>query len=185
MIRGAFYLRKAWKAYEGCLLKEEKSYSNNELCSCLNFGAGFFLFGCSLLPPSVGYLLSAIGFVQDRERGLECLRRSAECSGYMSPFAHIFLLWIERFFSNNMDAANRLLLEGLSAHPGSPIYLFLGSYVARGQGNVDTSIEYLLEARANAHETKQFALACLYELGASEFLRLNWGGCVALLCAIP
>jgi hypothetical protein len=62
LLKGAFYLRRSWKCYEQCmaLFAREMDLStttNVHLCSLLNFGAGFFLFGCSMLPPSVGYVL--------------------------------------------------------------------------------------------------------------------------------
>lgn len=180
LLKGAFYLRRAWKAYERCLHLfplelDANTATNPNLCSSLNFGAGFFLFGCSMLPSSVGYVLTAIGFVIDRPRGLQCLHVAAEQrEGYMAPLASIMLLWVARFFHNNVSEASRCLRQGLARYPGAPVWLFLGSYVARNEGDTDASLGYLREAHQNASETRQLALYCVYETGATHMLRLEW-----------
>lgn len=176
LVRGAYHLRRAWKGYEAV----QRAGAATD--ASLNYGLGFFLFGCSMLPASIATVLRAIGFSVDRQHGLQCLRAAASADGaYMAPLAHVMLLWVARFFTDDTTEAERLLKEGLDRHPGSPVYLFLGAYVARSAGDLARAVEYCEVAHRNAAATPQFSLACLYEKGATLLYRLEWAPAAAAL----
>ncbi len=76
MLRGAWALRKAWKAFEVHLDSGEHG-DQGGIASAVSFGGGFFLFGCSMLPASVGWVLERIGF-----RCVQSCRAGAVRGGY-------------------------------------------------------------------------------------------------------
>lgn len=190
LMKGALHFRQAFKDLQkGALFlldkKEEPSSSPYRRCvmSSVCFGLGFFLFSTSMIPPSLLWIVEAVGFSADRIHGFDLILESHLHNGHMSPLARLAelatRLWI---FLDQSDRCSDLVREGLQRYQESPLYLFFLGYCSRASGHTSESCDAFHRAHEVALvEMSAFSWACLYERAASTLLLNQWQSAAQML----
>lgn len=133
--KGSYNLFKSWKHYEICSKFYLENSSNltdqQDAISSLQFGMGLFYFFVSLVPPKFLWIVEAIGFESNRPEGIRLLEECYQGKGCSSPAALLLLIWINRFFLEDMDQTNHLLQQAFQNYPTGVLFLYLGGYYYR------------------------------------------------------
>ena len=174
MIRGGLALRSAFKDYACVIEKAERGEGDPLFVSSGLFGAGFFLFGCSMIPSQYHWLILAAGFSIQRRKGLELLRKCEEMDTAWSCLARLTLLFLAKFFFEDDSLTAARLIEAKALFPESPVVDFIAGYASRKSGELENSLRQFQRASENSIQLRQFSLSCQYETGASYFLMLRF-----------
>jgi hypothetical protein len=80
---GGYYLRKSWKYFEEAeqldrQARQETIAVHEQIRGLIDFGFGVFHFAISLVPRTVQWLVSLLGFEGQRPLSLTLLRRAAD-----------------------------------------------------------------------------------------------------------
>jgi Iml2/Tetratricopeptide repeat protein 39 len=133
-VNGGLHVRKAWKMYEAALqhfkevarlrstLKDEVRAAedlaaDSFLEGSLRWGVGSFYFGVSQTPPAFKWLVSALGFVGDREDGLRELELSMNLPSPRAPLAALFVGLIYSFYDDDHEKLKTILDDLQQQHP--------------------------------------------------------------------
>lgn len=133
-LKGSYHLVRSWKVYENSnkileqhpFLREQK-----DGISLLQFGMGLFYFFISLVPRKFLWIVQTIGFEANRSEGIRLLEECHEQRECCSPTALLLLIWIYRFFIENMEKTSSLLNDAISEYPTGVMFLYLGGYYYR------------------------------------------------------
>jgi tetratricopeptide (TPR) repeat protein len=190
IVKGAFALRGAWKSFKSAEGRFEKEFARVDdvsrrsqnlvnLRSELFFGAGFFYFFLSLVPPKFMWVVEAIGFESDRERGLRYFNMCNEEAGVRAPMALLMLLWVRIFFFEDEPASDALLAEAARRYPDGGLFHYLAGYHYRKHGNNARAIEHFERVRQLFDALPQMRLNATYELGWCYHRLCDWRNAVA------
>jgi len=165
-LRGAYNLRKGWKAFESLHDRVNKmqyvdptqdNFVHPDIVNAINYGVGAFQFGISILPSTIIKVLSYLGFKADREVGLNFLRTAFNSQSRVTALAGALLsvnyLFVPRAFANKETILNeyRPLIEKLvETYPSGSFFLYMAANYYRKKGDLDKAIGYLTSAIANA-----------------------------------
>eukprot|EP01116_Phalansterium_solitarium_P011478 TRINITY_DN2716_c0_g1_i1.p1 TRINITY_DN2716_c0_g1~~TRINITY_DN2716_c0_g1_i1.p1 ORF type:complete len:659 (+),score=200.86 TRINITY_DN2716_c0_g1_i1:136-1977(+) len=182
-IKGAFNIRKSWKSFERAL-KDSKSLGDNvdvEIQRMLQFGAGFFLFAMSIIPPKFLRLVELAGFKADRDRGLEYVRSCHDFGGIRAPFATMLLLFNNLLLPRGLldvsvylQEAESLVTDSLAKYPTGSLFQVMGSHSARKREDIATGIKRMEEALGNCKSFQRPPLIYQYELANCYCMQLDW-----------
>eukprot|EP01135_Chromosphaera_perkinsii_P006966 Nk52_evm4s639 gene=Nk52_evmTU4s639 len=147
-VQGGIRLRSAWKLYRGLLKrleKEEGEGSSHEMSDAIladtYFGVGAFHFFVSLVPPSFRSVVELIGFEGDPKLGVEELKKCVSLGGSSrAALSRLLLLWIEAFFDEDLDSAEKLFELCAALYPESTLFFYLGGYIARRRGKLKDAL---------------------------------------------
>lgn len=182
-LKGAFNLRKSWKVFEKALkdVKAAAATADPELSKCLHFGAGFFLFAMSVIPPKFLKLVELAGFKADKEAGLHYVKECQTSGGIRAPFATMLLLFNNLLLPRGLvnpevylAEANQLIQESLKLYPSGSLFHVMGSHCARKQCDIDKGIELMNTALDNSKTLKQPPLIYRYELANCYCMKMEW-----------
>ncbi|XP_074656914.1 tetratricopeptide repeat protein 39C-like [Tubulanus polymorphus] len=155
------------------------------LMGAVSFGYGTFQLCLSLIPPKILRIIEFLGFEGDRDIGLRAMEFSSHSKDMKAPLSTLGLLWyhtvIRPFFSIDGDAvdagvsaADAIIKRCEREYPDSALFLFFKGRSQRLQTHIEESLvtyECALEA---SHEQREIQLICLYEIGWSNMIKLNW-----------
>lgn len=187
-LKGAFNLRKSWKVFEKAL-RESKSVENfeDELQRSLEFGAGFFLFAISIIPPKFLKLVELVGFKADRDGGLQFIRQCHDGDGMREAFATMILLVNNLLLPRGvaditayLKDADELIDKALKKYPDGSLFHVMASHCARKQCNIPKGIEMMEIALDNSKHFKNPPLIYRYELANCYCMELEWEKAVNL-----
>jgi len=176
-ISGAFYLRKGWLLCSellGTPYSKDFDSAPLDIQQRLTFIVAAFHFFVSIIPPTIRFIVSALGFEADRKKGYEQIRECFKTDSSVRLIAGILTLWIETFFTENLPEAKNVFEECLSIYPNNMLILYLGGYLERQRFNVENAIGYFKSAARLSNDLRQFRIACDYELGDCYWKLMNW-----------
>jgi len=179
MVKGAFYLHKAWKKFSSGLnylktmeangyIVDQKSLGIAELC------VGLYNFGASIIPPSFKWMGKIIGLKGDREKALEQIQFCVDCDTSISTEATLILIALKQFFFSEESEAKEMLDEITGQYENSPVMWFFNGMMQRGMGNTDNAISSFHTALDIEGEFPNLLITMRYNLGYCYFLKNRW-----------
>ena len=174
-LKGAYNLRKAWKSYENLANLNEFIRNNdaNQLTileddaymSHFLLGYGAFHFFVSLVPRSFQWIIKILGFKGQREEGISELYQCMNKGVRRASIAGLILLWIESFFYEDYSKGEQLFSQLTTKYPEACLYYYLGGYLSRDQGQIDTALERFTQAHELCEQCFPMENICKYEIG--------------------
>ncbi|KAL6070835.1 hypothetical protein QOT17_006591 [Balamuthia mandrillaris] len=180
-IQGGINLRKSWKIFAEChsIIEEDLAQGNVHLLdpgyiSLVQFGVAAFHFTISLLPPSLKWVVEAIGFEANRTQGIKGLHSCHDSDSIISPLATFFLLWIQIFLGENLKQARVIYEEAIHRFPKGVLFQYLGAQMLTKEGQVEQAIALYEEAYANSQQLRQMQLIFEFEIGECYAILSEW-----------
>lgn len=171
---GAWYLRKAWKAFEYAQLVVDKCAETDEhMRALLAFAVGVFQLAFSMVPPSLKWITELVGFKGDRALAYKLLG-SARRNAIIHREATLVLVALKFFFHGEKERAERWLAALRDANAESPIILSLSGSFCRAQGRAREAIAYYERALAFKFDAPQFLCTIRYHMGMCYFTLNEW-----------
>eukprot|EP00271_Cylindrocystis_brebissonii_P021683 TRINITY_DN789_c0_g2_i1.p1 TRINITY_DN789_c0_g2~~TRINITY_DN789_c0_g2_i1.p1 ORF type:complete len:667 (+),score=137.12 TRINITY_DN789_c0_g2_i1:944-2944(+) len=145
----------------------------------ISYGVGGFHFFVSMVPGGLKYIVESLGFRGDRELGRRELQESLAAGGQRVASALLLILWMDTFFYKERANAEKLLERAstmfeTSGKAPSPLFQFLGGYLARVQGHLDVAVVRFGKAKDAAGEIPSLQQMCGYEVGWCHYLRCDF-----------
>jgi tetratricopeptide (TPR) repeat protein len=186
--KGAYNLRKSWKAYESLLKfveKEDMKAQDNDPATIIHkdlhqsilLGVGMFYYMLSVLPPTMTKVLEFIGFKKNRELGIEymdyvaCERglRSGSCI-FMLSFNYLFIPTALSDKKEQLERYRPHLDFVTEAYPESGFFLFVASQYARKMGEYEQAVEHIKKAIESCQRNNFDPHTYHFELGQCSFV---------------
>lgn len=163
-VKGAWRMRKAWMVFSSMLSREKPAVAP-ELQACMRYGAGFFMFIMSWLPPVVTSVLKVVGFVSDRVRGQKLMEQAAdEENSIRAPIANMCLIASTVIVPHALTDINDLLAYAkpridhtLQKWPNGVMFSWCASYYSRKIGDEAMTQQHLSHAIEECMATGNFA----------------------------
>ncbi|XP_020604165.1 tetratricopeptide repeat protein 39C-like [Orbicella faveolata] len=155
------------------------------LQSAVSCGYGLFHLAISLVPPKLLKFCHLLGFLGNRDVGIQALNLASQSEDMKAPVARLTLLWYHAVIrpfvaldegSNEEGLANAtaILEESYQEYPNSAVFLFFRGLVSRLKGHIGEALDEFHQAMRSAAEQQEIALICQYEIGWCHMLRLEW-----------
>ena len=162
-VKGAWRMRKAWVVFSAMLARQTPAVAP-ELQACVRYGAGFFMFIMSWLPPVVTSVLKVVGFVSDRVRGQKLMEQAAdEENSIRAPIANMCLIASAVIVPHALTDINDLLACAkpridltLRKWPNGPMFSWCASYYSRKIGDETMTQQHLSHAIDECMATGNF-----------------------------
>jgi hypothetical protein len=185
-IKGAYNLRKAW-GYYVTLLKEleadakDKKSIPKEIEMYIKCGAGIFYTYLSLVPGTLMSMLSAIGFVADRDLGEEYLTEVLQSNTVRSPVAAMVLLTFYLFIPTGLGDVHKTLAKvkpildrTSTVFPKNCHFEAWAMFYHRKLGHTDDAMRCITNAVVAAEKTGQVPTLLRYLQGDTLYMSLNY-----------
>eukprot|EP00388_Colpodella_angusta_P007826 GDKJ01021847.1.p1 GENE.GDKJ01021847.1~~GDKJ01021847.1.p1 ORF type:complete len:468 (+),score=63.07 GDKJ01021847.1:176-1405(+) len=163
-LKGGINLRKAWGCYYALMQTVEKDAGKSvpeELRLNIMCGTGTFYTYTSLAPGSLMKLLSAIGFISDKELGEQYLTEVFKSNSIRAPYAALVLctyyLFLPTGLGNVDDTLSKakVVLDAMNARfPDNTHFLGYLNFYHRKRGEVKEAVQAIVRANANAEKAK-------------------------------
>eukprot|EP01116_Phalansterium_solitarium_P002923 TRINITY_DN1327_c0_g3_i2.p1 TRINITY_DN1327_c0_g3~~TRINITY_DN1327_c0_g3_i2.p1 ORF type:complete len:599 (-),score=247.94 TRINITY_DN1327_c0_g3_i2:206-2002(-) len=189
-IKGAYNLRKAFKAFEH--IQKDITASGHklhpELDDILKSNLGVFYFFASFAPGMFLKVLELLGFVADRDLGMEYLEGAYQRAGIRFALSGVFLclnyIFIPRGLSkieDNLKAAHVIIDSCLERLPGNATFRMMAGQLALKEGDIPVAIQRHLDAIDAVKELPDVPFP--YYMGASvcHFVNSDWAAAAKLL----
>lgn len=188
-MKGSYNLKSAWGYYVG-LLKELEADKDKkipkEVEMYIKCGAGIFYTYLSLVPGSLMTLLSAIGFVADRDLGEEYLTEVLNSNTVRSPVAAMILLTFYLFIPTGLGdvhltlAKVKPILERTSVvFPKNCHFEAWAMFYHRKLGHTDDAMRCITKACESAEKTGQVPTFLRYLQGDTLYMSLDYAAAAA------
>lgn len=182
-MKGAYNFREAWKALNTAdrafnVVAEGRPNGRDDLDPALRcaldtpFGA--YHYALTLVPAQFKWIAELIGLSGDLKRGLAELSAAASTPGPGTPFALFCKIWMEIFFYENIERAETFCAQALERWPNSAVFRYMEGYNLRKTGRLEEATKNYQRVYDDGAETRQIQLMAIYELGNTEYLKLNW-----------
>lgn len=163
-LKGGINLRKAWGCYWSLMQEVEKDTQKTipeEIRMNIMCGAGTFYTYTSLAPASLMKLLSAIGFISDKELGEQYLTTVFQSNTIRSPYAALVLCTYYLFLPTGLGNVDETLskakkvLDTMNARfPDNTHFHGYSNFYHRKRGETKEAVEAIVRANANAEKAK-------------------------------
>ncbi|CAG8600160.1 9936_t:CDS:10 [Funneliformis caledonium] len=148
---------------------------------CLEFGIGVFYFLVSIVPGSFQSILKAIGFIAEREKGIQMLENCRLRDGVRAPFAALFLLANYLFLSRgladptpSLSKAGIIVQDCVRKYPKSSPFLFMACQQARKTGQIKEAIKYITDGISNSEKIGITSTNYRFEKGMTYLINLDF-----------
>ena len=163
-LKGGINLRKAWGCFWSLMQEVEKDTQKNipeEIRMNIMCGAGTFYTYTSLAPASLMKLLSAIGFISDKDLGEQYLTTVFQSNTIRAPYAALVLctyyLFLPTGLGNVDDTLSKAkcVLDSMNARfPDNTHFHGYSNFYHRKRGETKEAVEAIVRANANAEKAK-------------------------------
>jgi hypothetical protein len=183
-LKGAYNLRSAWGCYLA-LLKELEADTGKriprELEMGIKSGAGIFYVYLAMVPSGLMTLLSAIGFISDRELGEQYLTEVIHSNTVRSPLASLCLLTYYLFLPTGLGNVHKTLekakpiLDLMNARmPNNSYFWGYANFFHRKLGHTAEALESITHATANAERAGGVPLLLAYLQADTLYMSLQY-----------
>lgn len=163
-LKGGINLRKAWGCYWALMQEVEKDGGKTipeEIRLNIMCGAGTFYTYTSLVPGSLMKLLSAIGFISDKELGEQYLTEVFKSNSIRAPYAALVLCTYYLFLptglgnvDDTLSKAKRVLDVMNARFPDNTHFHGYSNFYHRKRGEVQEAVKAIIKANENAEKAK-------------------------------
>lgn len=197
-VKGAYNLRKSFKHLQSVQkeLAAQKALPNGhrvhpEIDHLLKANLGIFYFFASFAPGMFLKVLELLGFVADRDLGIQYLTEAADGESIRSTLASMFLLLnyvvIPRGLTkseDNLAAAHHILDHSLSRFPTNAPFKMMSGTVALKESDVTAAIKYYKEAIDGLKELQRVPFPYYFGLAVCHYVGCDWQAAADVLCTI-
>lgn len=163
-LKGGINLRKAWGCFWSLMQEVEKDVNKKipeEIRMNIMCGAGTFYTYTSLAPASLMKLLSAIGFISDKELGEQYLTTVFRSNTIRAPYAALVLctyyLFLPTGLGNVEDtlAKAKVVLDTMNERfPDNTHFHGYSNFYHRKRGETKEAVDAIIKANKNAEKAK-------------------------------
>jgi len=154
----------------------------------IKFAFGLFYFFVSFSPGSFLKVLELLGFVSNRELGIQYMHEIVDTQAFKEPNAALFLLLnyliIPRGLSkkeDNLIAAEKILMKCLERYPnGSTYLLFAGQFEVK-RGNLSQARQYIEKAIDSLKDIPVVPFMYLTNLAFVHLMARDWSKAIEVL----
>lgn len=181
-LKGGVNLRKAWGCYWALVQEMEKDPNiPTELQMNIKYGCGCFYTYLALVPAGLMKLLSAIGFISDKELGEQYLTEVYQSRTIRSPFAALVLLTYYLFLPTGLGnvsdtlAKAKVVLDTMNVtYPNNTYFWGYTNFYHRKRGETAEAVEAIIRAAGNAERAGQLPLLLRYLHADTLFMDLQF-----------
>lgn len=183
-LKGGYNLRKAWGCYWALLQELEKDTEKRipkDIEMNIKCGAGMFYIYLALVPGSLMTLLSAIGFISDRDLGEQLLTEVLESNTVRSPVAAIVLLTFYLFLPTGLGDVHKTLakvkpiLDRMNTvFPNNCHFTAWANFYHRKLGHTEEALESINKAVVSAERTGTVPTLLRYLQGDTLYMSLQY-----------
>mmetsp|Transcript_8860 Transcript_8860/g.27449 ORF Transcript_8860/g.27449 Transcript_8860/m.27449 type:complete len:617 (-) Transcript_8860:29-1879(-) len=199
-VNGGLHVRKSWKMYEAaqqhfkevCRLRADQSAGSSDpraeedlatdafLEGALRWGVGAFYFGVSQTPPTFKWIVSALGFVGNRDDGIRELELSMNLPSPRAPLSALVVGMIYSFYDDEHDKLKEILDRLQEQHPESATVAMGTAYYHRMNDSIEESSKWFARAEATTSQALEWQQSIRYELGHNYFLQNDFVKCAEI-----
>lgn len=182
--KGGINLRKTWGCYYALQTELEKDTDNKipqEIAMSIKYGCGVFYTYLALVPAGLMKLLSAIGFISDKELGEQFLTEVVESNTVRTPQAALVLctyyLFLPTGLGNVKDTlakAKKVLDKMNEKYPNNSYFWGYLNFYHRKSGNTVEAVEAITKAARHAEAAGQKPTLLVYLLGDTLYMDLQF-----------
>lgn len=184
-MKGAYNLRKTWGCYYALMQEVEKDAGrtiSKELELNIKYGCGVFYTYLALVPAGLMKLLSAIGFISDRELGEQYLTEVLQSNAIRSPSAGLVLLTYYLFLPTGLGNVEVTLSKAKAIldlcnerYPNNTYFNGYSNFYHRKRGETREALETISKAIRFAEASGSGVPLLLKYLQADTlFMDLQW-----------
>ena len=184
-LKGGINLRSTWGYYYALMQDVEKDTAGlipRELVMNIKYGCGTFYTYLALVPAGLMKLLSAIGFISDKELGEQYLTEVFKSETIRSPFAALVLCTYYLFLPTGLGnveetlAKAKIVLETMNArYPDNTYFHGYTNFFHRKRGETKEAVEAIVLAATNAEKAGCVPLLLRYLHADTLFMDLQFG----------
>uniref|UniRef100_A0A6B2L1T5 Tetratricopeptide repeat protein 39B n=1 Tax=Arcella intermedia TaxID=1963864 RepID=A0A6B2L1T5_9EUKA len=181
-VKGSYYFRKSWKYFEKCSIlicnrTAASLTSNPKIVGLVNFGCGLFHFLTSLIPPSMQFIVTLVGFVGDRKHALVEIESCVASGCTKSIEASMILAILKKYFTDEQKEGDAILEKLQHNYSDSHMINYLCGFICRTTGEIERSIAHFQKCSYLTKEklkSIQLFTTTQYHLGYCTFLQNDW-----------
>lgn len=183
-LKGAINIRKTWGCYQSLmkLVEDDKDGQiPNELVMSIKFGCGTFYTYLALVPAKLMTLLSAIGFISDKELGEQYLTEVFQSGTIRAPLAALVLCTYYLFLPTGLGnvhetlARAEVVLKAMNErYPNNTHFFGYTNFFHRKRGETKEAVEAIEKATGNAERGGLVPLLLQYLHADTLFMDLQF-----------
>lgn len=183
-MKGGVNLRKTWGCYLALLKELEKDKDGaipKELDLSIKYGAGAFYIYLALVPAGLMKLLSAMGFISDKDLGEQYLTEITMANMVRSPSAALVLLTYYLFLPTGLGDVKETLAKAkvildlmCERYPDNSYFWGYLNFYHRKLGHTKEAVEAITKAIHNAERSKNVPMLLRYLLADTYYMDLRF-----------
>jgi len=183
-VKGGINLRKTWGSYYNLLKEVENDKSGTipkELAMNIKYGCGVFYAYLALVPAGLMRLLSAIGFISDKELGEEYLTEVLQSGTIRAPWAGLILLTLYLFLPTGLGNVDETLkktkdiLDYMNEQfPNNCYFWSYLNFYHRKRGETKEAVEAVNKALDNCKAANRVPLLMKYVRADTLYMDLQF-----------
>lgn len=183
-IKGGLNLRKTWMCYHALLKEVEADKAGaipQEIVYNIKCGAGMFLCYLALVPAGMMKVLSAIGFISDKELGEQYLTEVLRSDSIRGPFAGLTLLTYYLFLPTALGNVEETLAKAKAIldlmntrYPQNSYFRGYSNMYHRKRGETAEAVAAMTEATKNAEVGGAVPTLLRYLQGDTYYMDLQF-----------
>lgn len=183
-LKGGINLRKTWGCYYALMQEVEKDTAGvipRELVMNIKFGCGTFYTYLALVPAGLMKLLSAIGFISDKELGEQYLTEVFRSDTIRSPLASLVLCTYYLFLPTGLGNVDetlskaKVVLDAMNEKfPDNTHFHGYTNFYHRKKGETKEAVDAIVRATANAERGGLVPLLLQYLHADTLFMDLQF-----------
>ena len=193
-MRGGINLRKTWGCYNALMAEVEKDKDDEitpEVKNNIKYGCGVFYTYLALVPAGLMKLLSAIGFISDKELGEQYLTDVLNSDTIRTPFAALVLCTYYLFLPTGLGNVNttlskaKIVLDKMNEkYPNNSYFWGYLNFYHRKRGETQEAVAAIEKASANALAANAVPTLLRYLLADTLYMDLQFAEAKAKYTAV-
>ena len=193
-MRGGINLRKTWGCYYALMAEVEKDKDDEitpEVKNNIKYGCGVFYTYLALVPAGLMKLLSAIGFISDKELGEQYLTDVLNSDTIRTPFAALVLCTYYLFLPTGLGNVNttlskaKIVLDKMNEkYPNNSYFWGYLNFYHRKRGETQEAVAAIEKASANALAANAVPTLLRYLLADTLYMDLQFAEAKAKYTAV-
>lgn len=182
--RGGVNLRKTWGCFYALQQEVEKDSEGaipREIAMAIKYGCGVFYAYLALVPAGLMKLLSAIGFISDKELGEQYLTEVFQSDTIRTPQAALVLCTYYLFLPTGLGdvkatlAKAKVVLDKMNEkYPNNSYFWGYLNFYHRKLGHTAEAVDAITKASRNAEAAGQKPTLLTYLYGDTLYMDLQW-----------
>lgn len=183
-LKGGINLRKTWGCYYALMQEVEKDTAGaipEEVKLGVKCGCGTFYAYLALVPAGLMKLLSAIGFISDKELGEQYLTEVFKSNTIRSPLAALVLCTYYLFLPTGLGNVEetlskaKVILDTMNErYPNNTYFTGYTNFYHRKRGETTEAVKAIIRATQNAQKAGQVPLLLIYLHADTLFMDLQF-----------